>query len=277
MGTITQLDRVAPLAVLRSNYLSAVPTGSVTIFEGNTALGTLALTPTNGPTSTASILLNPLAPGTHVLVAVYTPDTASFLPSQSAPFTLIVVPASFTLTLSDPTLTLQTGHHHADTVSLTSIGGLGGTFTLGCGAPLPTYTTCTWAQASVTLPASGTVSTSLTIDTDQLIGFLAQNQANKPGAPFVARTLRPGWAATTLATLLPFALFGLRRRNKLRPLLSLLLLATLAGTLTACGADKYPASTAPGTYVIPVTATGPPIPGGVSLTQTVRLTLVVAP
>jgi len=94
---------------------------------------------------------------------------------------------------------------------------------------------------------------------------------------FVARTLRHGWVATTLATLIPFALLGLRRRNKLRPLLSLLLLAGLDTTLTACGADKYPASTAPGTYIIPVTAIGPAIPGGVTPTKTVNLTLVVTP
>jgi hypothetical protein len=278
LGTITQLDRVSPLAVVRSNYLSAVPTGSVTIFEGTTALATATLTPTTSLISNASILLNPLAPGTHILVAVYTPDTASFLPSQSIPFTLIVIPASFTLTLSDPTLTIQTGHHHTETVSLTSIGGLTGAFTLSCG-PRPDYTTCAWSQTSVTLPANGTVSTSLIIDTNQLPGFLSSTSVPSPttkaGAPFTARFLRDGWAGTTFACLLPLTLLTLRRRSNLRSLLSLLLLAALATTVTACGANKYPYSTAPGTYVIPITATGPPVPGGVSPTQTVNLKLIV--
>jgi hypothetical protein len=223
------------------------------------------------PTTTAAFTISTLAPGIHRVFAVYAP-TVSFAASQSLPLTLTILPQSFTLTLSDPTLTLQTGHHHAETVSLTSIGGLTATFTHSCAA-LPPYVSCLWSQSSVTLPANGTVSTSMTIDTDQLPGFLAST--NKPGAPFTARTLRGGWAGTTLAFMLPLTLLNFKRRSNLRSLLSVMLLAILATTVTACGANHYPASTPPGTYIIPITAAG--TSAGHTYTQTVNLTLIVTP
>jgi|GEM_PF-937068 len=291
-GTLTQVNTVPLGVTVRSSYLTAIPSGSVTIFEGSVALGIANLTSTGGASGIASFSLAPLSPGTHNLIAVYTPNNIAFLASQSIPLTLIIIPASFTLTLSDPTLSLQTGHHQTETVSLTSIGALTGSFTFSCGT-LPQYATCTWAETSVTLPANGTVSTSLIIDTDQLPRFLSSTSSpsltisastapttsltTNVGAPFIARFLRDGWAGTTFACLFPLTLFTLRRRRRrrIRPLLSLLLLAALASTITACGANKYPYSTAPGTYIIPITATGPPVPGRVSPTQTINLKLIV--
>ncbi len=260
---------------------TASPTGTVTIYDSLspntafTAIATLAL-PSAAGTTTATFTTSALAPGTHILYAAFTP-AAGFAPSQSAQFTLVIEPQSFTLTLSDPTLTVQTGHHRSETATLTSIGGLTGTFSLSCGT-LPLYASCAWGQGSVTLPANGTVSTSVTIDTDQLLGFLASNTrpTPNPGAPFMARFLRHEWAATTAFTLFPLTLLGFRRRRNLRSLLPLFLLAALASTLTACGANQYPYSTTPGTYTVHITAAGPPAPGGVSPTQTVDLTLVVA-
>jgi predicted small lipoprotein YifL len=86
--------------------------------------------------------------------------------------------------------------------------------------------------------------------------------------------MQHGWAATTAFALFPLTLLGFKRRRKLSSLLSLLLLATLATGLTACGADKYPASTPPGTYIIPVTASAHV--GTATYAQTVNLTLIVA-
>jgi hypothetical protein len=274
-----QNNPVTFTATVSATTGSSAPTGTISILD-TTAAGTFTLatiiTPAStGTTTTVTFTTSALAPGTHSLVAVFGP-TVAFGPSQSAPLSLIIVPQSFTLTLSDPTLTIQTGHHRTETVSLTSIGGLTATFTHSCAA-LPIYVSCLWAQASVTLPPNGTVSTSLVMDTDQLPGFLTSidHPANNPGAPFMARSMRHGWAATTAFALLPLTFFGFKRRRKLSSLLSLLLLATLATTLTACGADKYPGSTPPGTYIIPITASA--ISGGTTYTQTVNLTLVVTP
>ena len=252
---------------------AASPSGTVTIYDSlspNTAftpIATLALPSTAG-TTTATFTTSALAPGTHILYAAFTP-AAGFAPSQSAQFTLVIEPQSFTLTLSDPTLTVQTGHHRSETATLTSIGGLTGTFTLSCGT-LPLYASCAWGQGSVTLPANGTVSTSVTIDTDQLLGFLASNTrpTANPGTPFMARFMRHEWAATTAFTLLPLTLLGFRRRRNLRSLLPLSSSRPLRATLTACGANQYPYSTTPGTYTVPITAVGPPVPGGASPTQT---------
>jgi Bacterial Ig-like domain (group 3) len=258
---------------------NSAPTGIISILDttaaGTSTLAALTTPVSTGTATTVTFTTSALAPGTHSLVAVFAPS-AAFVASQSAPLSLVIEPQSFTLTLSDPTLTIQTGHHKTETVSLTSIGGLTATFSHSCGA-LPVYVSCLWAQASVTLPANGTVSTSLDIDTDQLPGFLSSNTrpTQNPGAPFMARTMRLEWAAKTLAFLLPLSLLGIKRRRKLSSLLSLLLLAALATTLTACGADKYPASTPPGTYIIPITASA--ISGGTTYSQTVNLTLIVTP
>ena len=257
---------------------AASPAGTITIYDSLspstafTPIATLTIPSTAGST-TATFTTTALAPGTHILYSAFTP-AAGFAPSQSAQFTLVIQPQSFTLTLSDPTLTVQTGHHRTETATLTSIGGLTGTFTLSCGT-LPQYTSCAWGKGSVTLPANGTVSSSLTIDTDQLIGFLASNTGPTPGAPAMARCMRQEWAVTSAFALFPLTLLGFRRRRNLRSLLPILVLAALASTLTACGANQYPYSTPPGTYTVHVTAAGPPAPGGVSPTQTVDLTLIV--
>ena len=54
-----------------------------------------------------------------------------------------------------------------------------------------------------------------------------------------------------------------------------MLFAALASTITACGADKYPGSTPPGTYTIPITATT--VSNGVTYTHTANMTLIVIP
>ena len=259
---------------------AASPAGTITIYDSLspstafTPIATLTI-PSAAGTATATFTTSALAPGTHILYSAFTP-AAGFTPSQSAQFTLVIQPQSFTLTLSDPTLTVQTGHHRTETATLTSIGGLTGTFTLSCGT-LPQYASCAWGQRSVALPANGAVSTNLTIDTDQLIGFLASNARPdpNPGTPSMARFIRQEWALTSAFALFPLTLLGFRRRRSLRSLLPILVLAAFASTLTACGANQYPYSTTPGTYTVHITAAGPPAPGGVSPTQTVDLTLIV--
>jgi hypothetical protein len=265
-----QNEPITLTAVVSATNGTTSPTGTVTITDGTSTIATLTTSTSSAQTRIFTFTTSTLAPGTHTLTAFFTP-TISFTPSQSLPLSFIIAPQSFTLTLTDPTLTLQTGHHRALTVTLTSIGGLTAAFTPSCGA-LPEFASCLWGQTSITLPANGTVSTSLTVDTNQLPGFIASNlrPTPNPGAPFMARSMRHGWAATAAFTLLPFTLLGIKRRRNLIPLL---ILAALATTLTACGANKYPYSTAPGTYTIPITATANS--AGHPYTQTVNLTLIV--
>jgi hypothetical protein len=96
----------------------------------------------------------------------------------------------------------------------------------------------------------------LYIDTDAILGYLSQNRGcpvAPSGAPFLA--------------LLPFAVFGIKRRIRW-----LLLIASLgAVSLIACS-GKYPASIAPGTYVVQVNAASPGSAASVSTPLTLLVT-----
>lgn len=248
---------------------SVNPYGTVVVSDNGTVLRTITI-PYPSATNTSSFTLNNLAVGTHSLTAAFTPADNNFLTSTSAPLSLIILPQSFTVTLSTDHLSIVSGHHKSLTVSIASIGGLTAPFTMACGANLPQWTSCEWGQTSLTLPANGTVSTSLTIDTNQLPGFLNSSLSPERTNPF--------W--NIRFAVLPVALFAFFRRRNLRanlPRLSALLLLTLAaGMTTACGANKYPYSTAPGTYTIPLMVTEHPATAGSNpITKVVPLTLEV--
>lgn len=245
------------------------PYGTVAVYDGTTLLQTVTLASTRN-TPAVTFTLNNLSVGTHTLTATFTPADANFLPSTGNPVSLIILPQSFTVTLSDDHLTIPTGHHRSTTVSINSIGGLTAPFTLTCGTNIPQWTSCQWGQNSLVLPANGTVSTQLTIDTDQLPGFLNGSLQPQRENPF--------WNIRFAA--LPVLLLAFFRRHKLRanlPRLMLVLLASLSiAMLGACGANKYPYSTAPGTYSIPISVTEHPTTAGSNpITKVVTLTLEV--
>jgi hypothetical protein len=256
---------------------TSAPIGSVQFLDGGALLATVALPPFDPtapqtPLASASFSTSTLAPGTHSLTAIFSPTNPAFLASQSAAFLLTINPQTFTLTIADPTLTIQTEHHKTTTISITSTGGLPATFTLSCG-PLPEAATCLWGQTTLDVPANGTISTALTIDTDVILGFkssLGHAPLGHPAASALEAAILP------LATLLLLPLASGPRRRKLRSLLPLFFLASLAVSLTACS-SKYPDHTPPGTYTIRLTAISLPIGPGRILTQTADLTLVVTP
>ena len=269
--TITFVATVTALAG------TAPPNGTVTLLDGATVLATASAAFGTGAFSTATFTFSALAPGIHLLSAVYTPlagnsglniagipfgtatGAVSFTASQSSGLSLTITPRDFSLTANPPAISIQTQHHSTMPLILTSTGGWTGPVTLTCSS-LPQWVTCELPASAVILGPDATLPVNLTIDTDQLLGFLAS------AAP-ASRPWELGRIA--LATLLPLTLLGFARRRKaLRSVLSLVSLGIFISGLTACGANRYPQHAAPGVYNIPVTATGTAVGATVPTTVT---------
>jgi len=256
-------------ASLSDTAAAASPYGTVTFYDAGSPIGSVT-TPAvvaGNPLASVAFVTSSLAPGTHSITAVYTPD-ANSLSSSSAAVSVVILPSSFTFTSAAPSITIETQHHASLGLTVTSIGGFSGPINLACGAALPPVVTCELAP-QVSLPANGSVGTTLTLDTDAVLDFKSSVE------PTQNRGSRFGWIA--FASVLPLMLFGLSRR---RSCLRLVAVAAIVGagltTLTGCS-GKYPASTPPGTYTIVLTATGTPAGGGLATTQIIDLTLIVTP
>ncbi len=256
---------------------AGAPTGTVLLFDGGLPLATITLNPgsstSTGGSAQAFFATALLGVGTHTLSARYSGDTSnlvSFSPNVSETILL----STFTLSLSPATLSLQTGHHATLTLTATSIGGFNDTLRLSTGN-LPVYTTLTFTPATLQLPANGTATSTLYVDTDFVLGF-ASNQDPHIAAPKAGpQKLHPGLALalgtlslTPLTLLLPLAL----RRNRMRlpTLLAAMVAFALLYSATGCS-GRQPPSTVPGTYNIQITAT--PTFSQIPITLTLPLTI----
>jgi hypothetical protein len=240
--------------------------GIVSFYDGLTLIGQATLDATGHATYTTSTL----ALGTHSLTAVY-PGSLSFGGSTSLPVSESIQLLNFSITLTNPSVTLQTGQHTTTSVVLTSIGNFADNITITCGTP-PAYVTCMFTPTPAALTGNGTATVSFYLDTDSIVG----GTVNGP----IRGSLAPQPTSTRLALLLsPFTLLTLltrRRSQRLRRLL-LLLILTLPTTLlvTSCASSIITPipSAAPGTYTIPITATG----ASSNIAHTANLTLQITP
>ena len=227
------------------------PTGSVQFLNGAATVGSSAV----DSTGVATLAPN-LPAGSYSFTAVYSGD-AIHSPSTSAAASLTTSPSTFNLTANPTTLNLVTGQNQTLTVSIASVNNGADTITLGCNN-LPAAVNCHFSNPSVNLIAGATVTSQLTIDTNNPLGGGASVSRNQPNAPGSSRS-----ANTALAGLfLPFAAcFGWllwRARRRSFRLLSLSLLALLslgAMALSGCGGFSQTTAT-PGSYVIQVTGVG---------------------
>jgi hypothetical protein len=215
------------------------PTGSAGFLNAGTVLATAPLDGSGVAVST----IYPAA-GTYSIVAGYEGDGLNG-PSESPAVTVTVEagPPTFAITTSGP-LTLQTQDHGSVTVTVTSQNGFSGDVLLGCGN-VPQYVTCEWGSpgnGAVQVHVSGGPATvELEIDTSAVLGYGAF--ANPSGA-------RTGGYGTGAAVASALGLLLFRRRRRLGVALCGLVLC-VAGGVSGCSA-KYPPSTAPGTYNIPI-------------------------
>lgn len=232
----------------------ATPTGTVTFYDGGSVLGTATLDATgHAAFSTAGLAL-----GAHNLTAVYAGD-ATYASSSSPVVVETIETPGFTIALSSSSLTLKTHGTGSDTVTLASFGSFADALALSCVSP-PAYVTCSFKPNPAALSANGTASVSLSLNTNALI-------AEERGASGFSLAL-------LLAPVSLLAVFGGRRRVRLRMLLAVVAVPLMLG-LGSCGGNViYPvASTAPGVYTISVMATGT----ASGLVQSARLTLTVTP
>jgi hypothetical protein len=259
-----QSQQITLTASAADTTSSVVPLGSVQFFNGTTLLGTVQLSATGTATLTTSF-----SAGQQSITAVYVPSSTAFLPSTSTLLPLPIASQDFTFTTTTPSITIQTQHHSSLQLTLTSIGGFTGPVALGCGAPLPIYLTCELPPNAINLTANATLPITLTLDTDEVLNFLAANQP--PTRTNTANRI-------AFALLLPFAALPFAaRRRKLRHLLSLLCIAVICSAVTAC-TGYYPPSTPPGTYTIPLTATGTSSAFSTTpITHTLNITFTVTP
>jgi hypothetical protein len=230
------------------------PAGSVTFYDGSTPLGTATL----NASGSAAFTTSTLALGKHSLTAVYAAN-GPYSGSTSAIASETIDAPDFTIALASPTLTIETYHHATTSVALASLFGFTDNIALTCVKP-PQYVTCIFTPSST--PLAGTASVSLYLDTDSRIGGSARNSLPNP---------------FTLAFLFaPFSLLAGRRWIRGRGVRSLAALSTilLSFALGACASNVslIPAA-APGTYFIPVTATG----AASNLTHSANLILTVTP
>ena len=257
---------------------AAPPTGAVTLtVGGTTVLGTQTLVPAGNNTSQASFSVNNLPVGGQAILASYNP-TGNFLGSTAAITESVLLPPDFTITLANPTITLQTQHHTTTTVTLTSLNAFADIITLACPIP-PAYITCKFTPGPVQLAANGTTTVSLYVDTDSVLGYAFNHPAparrNSPTLPLnFALLLSP---VGLLAGVIVFPKRTSRARNLLHLLALTLAVLPLALTLTGCTTIEFPysapPSAAPGNYTLPITVTGTTT----GISHTAQVTLTVTP
>ena len=240
-GQDTQVVLVA--AVLTAS--GSLPTGTVTFNNGTTALGTVTL-----DSSGIATLVPSLASGKYAIVAVYSGD-ATHSPSTSQPVSISGMGGSFSVSVTPGSVTMKTSQNATVSVTLSSSGGFADTVGMGC-ASLPVGVTCHFSPISVALPANGTATDQLIIDTNNPLsgGASAMNAHGDSRGAYLA------------GLLLPFSLFfgGIfwRFRKRHTGLLTMILvMAFSAAALFATGCNGFSmGSAAPGKYVIQITGTG---------------------
>jgi hypothetical protein len=248
--------------VLNSNASSVypAPTGTVTFTSGTNVLGTETLSSGGLATLTPS-----LVSGSYTIVATYSGDALH----QSSSFTLSNVSgtADYAITLTPSALTMQASQNSTLTITVNSSNNYTDTLVAGCSA-LPADVSCIFNKTSAVLPAGGSQSFLLTIDTNNPLGGggTALRRGPQPRNPILLAGLFAPLAAL-------FGLMITRQRRRHGVLYSLLIGAFLLASsvlLNGCSGISYSSAT-PGTYQIEVTVDG--VSTGVSHFQTLTLTI----
>jgi YVTN family beta-propeller protein len=249
-----QVQPIAPATV--------TPTGTVTFFDGATALGAASALDGQGK---ASLTISSLSTGTHNLTASYSGD-ATYAQSTSSAVAQLVNPATLSVALGQNPLSVADGHTGLEKVQITSNGVLGAPITVSCSG-LPAASQCSFSPTSVS-PTALPASVSISIST-----IAPQMAAARPG---------PGPSApwTSLALVLPgvlwFAGTSRRMRSAGKPVwavFAVLALTMLLGLAGCGGSSSSPVpqgpSTPPGTYTVMITATAGSVQTSTPMTLTV--------
>jgi hypothetical protein len=237
-------------------------TGTVTFQNGTTVIGSTALTASGTATISPT-----LTAGTYSIVAVYGGD-ADNASSTSLPVSVTVTEANdFQMSLNPSSVTMATKQYSTVTLTLASTDGFTDDLGLGC-ASLPASVTCSFSKDTVNLPANGTATIQLTVDTASPLTSGGSAKNVTPGRP--SPTLVTAWIFPGSAV---FGLFFWRFRRRYSGLFyaaMVILLSSAAFTITGCG-GLTTSGAQPGTYTFQVTADG--VKTGMNHSVNVTLTI----
>ena len=231
------------------------PTGTVSFNDGTKALGTGTVNTSGVATYTTSSL----AAGTHAITAMYSGDADHAASSSSAlteTISTVTAPtASFNITATSTSLTIQQGSSGTVQLTLTAVHGFGEAVALSCSG-LPANSTCT-IPSPATPTAAGTA-TSVTINTDTTATTAQLRHGDEsPRSGSITALAGAGLAALAL-------LFGIPARKRLGRLASfhtILMAVLLSGALASMsmgcggGSTSNTPTTPIGASTVTVTAT----------------------
>lgn len=221
--TATVTPSVAPASAAEQN-----PTGNVVFYNGTTILGTVALAPAQGNSSTAQLLFSTLPAGQDSLTAVYVGDLF-YATATSNAITVTVQDFTIVPSPSNPPADLDIDKGSSGQVAYTivGLGGFNSIISVACAVPPQDDMTCIASPQQVT--------------PSQTVTFTVTTFAT--GGPTAQRTAPPLWppaaGGTALAILLIFLLPAGKRARLFtargrRVLVLVLLLTGLAGAGIGC-------------------------------------------
>jgi hypothetical protein len=239
-GAAPQLFLVATI----SGSAGPVPTGTVTFTNGSQIIGAGTL-----DAGGVATLVPDLAPSNYSIVANYGGDSVH-APSSSTAIKVTGSPTGFGITVTPPTLTLQSSQNATVTINLSSNNGYADTVDLGCGE-LPSGVNCHFSSNSVALKAGSAENIQLTIDTNSPLNGGATAMNSTPGA----RSFSLAGLFAPVAFVFGFVLWHFRKRHALA--FAAMLALFLSGAFLVTGCAGFSQSTAAaGTYTIQVTGVG---------------------
>jgi hypothetical protein len=213
--------------------------------------------------------------GNNIITAQYFGDT-NYNGSISAAVNVTGNSGDFSLTTSNPVLSIASGSSGQTNVSVGSSTGMTGTVNLSCAVSDPSLT-CTIINANLQLPSdpSQFATTAISINTQQeVVSGRASNSKHGHLAGWLA-----GGSGLALAVL--FLGFPARRRTW-GTLFCLVMMAGIGMGSVGCGGSVKPlppptyTNAAPGNYTMTITAKGPSAGGGeLAVTHTIVMQVVV--
>jgi sugar lactone lactonase YvrE len=253
----------------------AVPTGTVTFFDGVTALQTVGLSG-----STATYTTSTLAPATHSITAIYNGDT-NFSVSTSITLSEVVSAPGYSLSATPATLSVAQGQYGSVNIAITPVGGYAHSVVFTCSG-LPSYSSCVFNTPSTNAPNTVVFTGNNVAQTVQVsVATIGPGGSlGRVTSPFQRTSSLSSDAAFLLIPgMMLGALVGIRRKRNalgLRTLLAIVAMVCLAGALTGCGAGGSLNGPMTPTGTTSVTVIGMDTTTSTAMSTTIAVTVTAA-